>query len=107
MVHMKQEAIRRKRRVATGGMQTVRSGDASARLDTVFAQMAKGGGLDDEDYLTDDEQLDVMPGYPVVAVVWHVGVCCHKLLSPVIYDCHQVLFLSSQDDACYCHLLVV
>lgn len=63
MVHMKQEFYRRKRRITTGGMHTVRLGDASARPDVVFAQFGKGG-LDEEEYLTDDEQLDVLPGYP-------------------------------------------
>lgn len=88
MVHMKQEAFRRKRRVATGGMQTVRSGNASTRLDMVFAHMAKGGGLDEEDYLTDDEQLDVMPGYPrSCCCVTHWCACCHKLSFMIVTRC--------------------
>jgi len=90
MVHMKQEFYRRKRRVPTGGMHTVRLGDASARPDVVFAQFGKGG-LDEEEYLTDDEQLDVLPGYPhsffcatLQCLLSHADVCC----------CHQFLRLS-------------
>ena len=57
MVKMKQEAQNRKRRL----MHQMRPTGTGGAAEAIFARMAKGE-MDEEDYLTDDEQLDVLPG---------------------------------------------
>ena len=63
MVKMRQEALQRKRRSMAAGMHSTRQGGGGGggRGPDLFGRLAKGD-LDEEDYLTDDEQLDVLPG---------------------------------------------
>lgn len=66
MLKMRQEAQNRKRRtmhtmrapVGGDGSKGGRRGEAPENL---FARLARGE-MDEEEYLTDEEQLDVLPG---------------------------------------------
>lgn len=68
MIKMRQEAQNRKRRTmhtmrqpVGGGGEGARGGRRGEAPENVFARLARGE-MDEEEYLTDDEQLDVLPG---------------------------------------------
>jgi len=62
MLKMRADALSRKRRAMTGAAPVARGvGGGVSGQENLFAKMMRGD-MEEEDYLTDDEQLDVLPG---------------------------------------------
>jgi hypothetical protein len=97
MIKMRQEAQNRKRRtmhimrapVGGDGSGGSRPGRQSEAPENVFARLARGE-MDEEEYLTDEEQLDVLPGFTECLSV-HVSVThitdYHELHPACLLNC--------------------
>lgn len=102
MIKMRQEAQNRKRRMMhtlrppVGGADGGRANRRNEAPENVFARLARGE-MDEEEYLTDDEQLDVIPGLThVLSVLSHHNAgfnCSPSVISVVtirVLTVHQV-----------------